>query len=54
MYRYTSVSKDQRSIAVDDYGNVYVVCANPVNVIVISPDGREHRQVLSKADILDN
>jgi hypothetical protein len=40
------------SITVDDYGHVYVVGANPVNVIVISPDGKEHRQLLSKADRL--
>jgi hypothetical protein len=33
---------------------VYVVCANPANVIVISPDGKEHRQLLSKADRLEN
>jgi hypothetical protein len=49
-----SVLKTPRSITVDDYGNVYVVGANPVNVIVISPDGKEHRQLLSKADRLDN
>jgi hypothetical protein len=31
-----------------------VVYANPVNVIVISPDGKEHRQLFSKADKLEN
>jgi sugar lactone lactonase YvrE len=50
----TSVLKTPRSISVDDYGNVYVIDANPVNVIVISPDGKEHRQLLSKADRLEN
>jgi hypothetical protein len=45
-----SVLKTPRAITVDDYGNVYVINANPVNVIVISPDGKEHRQLLSKAD----
>ena len=49
-----SVFKTPRSVTVDDYGNVYVVYANPVNVIVISPDGKEHRQLLSKADRLEN
>jgi hypothetical protein len=49
-----SVLKTPRSITVDDYGNVYVIDANPVNVIVISPDGKEHRQLLSKADRLEN
>jgi hypothetical protein len=50
----TSVSKDQRSIAVDDYGNVYVVGPRSANVIVISPDGKKHKQLLSKTDRLDN
>jgi hypothetical protein len=49
----TSVLKRPLSITVDDYGNVYVVSAKSVNVIVISPDGKEHRQLLSKADRLD-
>ena len=49
-----SVLNAPSSITVDDYGHVYVVGANPVNVIVISPDGKEHRQLLSKADRLDN
>ena len=50
----TSVSKDQRSIAVDDYGNVYVVDPRSANVIVISPDGKKHKQLLSKTERLDN
>jgi hypothetical protein len=49
-----SVLKTPRSITVDDYGNVYVVCADPVNVIVISADGKKHRLLLSKADRLEN
>ena len=56
LWKFTdkSVLKTPRSITVDDYGNVYVVCANPANVIVISPDGKEHRRLLSKADRLEN
>jgi DNA-binding beta-propeller fold protein YncE len=50
----TSVSKDQHSIAVDNYGNVYVVGPRSANVIVISPDGKKHKQLLSKTDRLDN
>jgi hypothetical protein len=49
-----SVLKTPRAITVDNYGTVYVIDANPVNVIVISPDGKEHRQLLSKADRLNN
>ena len=48
-----SVLKDPRSITVDDYGHVYVVGANSTNVIVISPNGKEHRTLLSTAGILD-
>ena len=48
-----SVLKDPRSITVDDYGHVYVVGANSTNVIVISPNGKEHITLLSTAGILD-
>jgi DNA-binding beta-propeller fold protein YncE len=51
MYRYTSVSKDQSYIAVDDNGNVYVVGHRSANVIVIS---HKHKQLLSKTNRLDN
>ena len=56
LWKFTdkSVLKTPRSVTVDDYGNVYVVCANPAHVIVISPDGKEHKQLLSKADRLEN
>ena len=45
----TSVLKRPLSIAVDDYGNVYVVDCESANVVVISPDGKEYRQLLSNA-----
>jgi hypothetical protein len=55
LWKFTdkSVLKTTLSVTVDDYGNVYVVCANPAKVIVISPDGKEHIQLLSKADRLE-
>ena len=46
---FTSVLKVSRGIAVDDYGNVYVVDCESANVVVISPDGKEYRQLLSNA-----
>ena len=49
-----SLLKTPQSITADDYGNVYVFGTNPVNVIAISPDGKEHKQLLSKAYRLDN
>jgi sugar lactone lactonase YvrE len=37
-------------ITVDNDGNVYVVGAFNSNVVVISPDGKRHRQLLSSED----
>ena len=41
-------------ISVDNDGNVYVVCCRSSNVVVISTDGRRHRQLLSSEDGLKN
>jgi hypothetical protein len=35
---------------VDNDGNVYVVGCNTNNVVVISPDGQDHNQLLSSKD----
>jgi len=37
-------------ISVDNDGNVYVVGYVSNNVVVISPDGQRHRQLLSSKD----
>jgi DNA-binding beta-propeller fold protein YncE len=37
-------------ISIDNDGNVYVVGHNTNNVVVISPDGQRHRQLLSSKD----
>jgi hypothetical protein len=48
--------KDERvlrcplGISVDNNGNVYVVGRDSINVMVISPDGHRHRQLLSSKD----
>ena len=41
-------------ISVDNNGNVYVVGRNSSNVVVIPPDGKRHRQLLSSKDGLKN
>ena len=52
--------KDERvmqcplGISVDNDGNVYVVGYNSNNVVVFSPDGQRHRQVLSGMDGIVN
>ena len=51
-FKDTSVLKDSRGISVDNDGNVYVVGRNSNTVVVISPDGQRHRQVLSSGDCL--
>ena len=52
--------KDERliqyplGVSVDNDGNVYVVGYDSNNVVVISPDGQRHRQLLSSKDGLVN
>ena len=41
-------------ISVDNDGNVYVAGFDSINVVVISPDGQRHRQLLSNKDGLVN
>jgi DNA-binding beta-propeller fold protein YncE len=44
------VLQDPLGISVDNDGNVYVVGNSTNNVVVISPDGQRHRQLLSSKD----
>ena len=53
-FKYSSVLQDPRGISVDNDGNVYVVGCSSNNVVVISPDGQRHRQLLSSEDGLVN
>ena len=48
------VLRAPRGISVDNDGNVYVVGYKSNNVVVISPDGQSHRQLLSSKDGLVN
>ncbi|CAC5385993.1 unnamed protein product [Mytilus coruscus] len=45
-----SILKDPRGIDVDNYGYVYVMGVKSYNVVVISPDGQQHREMLAKSD----
>ncbi|VDI13132.1 Hypothetical predicted protein [Mytilus galloprovincialis] len=49
-YRNKSVLGVPNGIAVDNYGNVFVAGRTPSNVVIISNDGKLHRQVLTKED----
>ncbi|CAC5384866.1 unnamed protein product [Mytilus coruscus] len=52
-YNYRDILRFSRGISVDNDGNVYVVGQRSNNVVVISPDGQRHREVLSNKDGLD-
>ncbi|CAC5379973.1 unnamed protein product [Mytilus coruscus] len=49
-FRNTSVLRDPLGISADNYGNVFVVGYSSKNVVVISPNGKRYRQLLSHAD----
>ena len=46
--------KDPRGVTVDNDGNVYVTSYRSSSVVVIEPDGRQGRQILSSDDGLKN
>jgi hypothetical protein len=48
------VLRGPRGISVDNDGNVYIVGCDSNNVVVISPDGQRHRQLLCSTDGLVN
>ena len=49
-FKDEGVLQSPRGISVDNDGNVYVVGHDSSNVVVISPDGQRHRQLLSSKD----
>jgi hypothetical protein len=49
-FKDNRVLQDPHGISVDNDGNVYVVGHISSNVVVISPDGQRHRQLLSSKD----
>jgi outer membrane protein assembly factor BamB len=53
-YRDESVLTDARGVTVDNDGNVYVTSYRSSSVVVIEPDGRQGRQILSSDDGLKN
>jgi DNA-binding beta-propeller fold protein YncE len=53
-FKDKSVLQGPRDISVDNDRNVYVVGRASNNVMVISPDGQRHRQLLSSKDDLVN
>ncbi|CAG2216634.1 unnamed protein product [Mytilus edulis] len=52
-FKNENVLKFPVGISADNDGNVYVVGFESDNVVVISPDGQKHRELLTKRDGLD-
>ncbi|CAG2194883.1 unnamed protein product [Mytilus edulis] len=53
-FKNNSVLNHPYGIDVDSDGNVYVVGLSSNNVVLISPDGQRHREVLTRSDGLFN
>ncbi|XP_052065988.1 centromere protein F-like isoform X1 [Mytilus californianus] len=53
-FKNESILKFPFGISVDNDGNVYVIGRDSCNVVVISPDGKRHRQILSANEGLRN
>ncbi|CAG2205880.1 unnamed protein product [Mytilus edulis] len=49
-----SVLKVPAGITVDDKGNVFVVGRESCNVLILSPDGKQYKQILNKENDLNN
>ena len=49
-YKDGSVLNDQRGVTVDNNSNVYVTSFNSNKVVVLEPDGRHGRQLISSGD----
>ncbi|XP_063399481.1 uncharacterized protein LOC134684130 [Mytilus trossulus] len=47
-FKNDSVLKNQGGITVDDKGNVFVVGMSSKNIVVISPDGKQHKEIQIK------
>ena len=49
-FKDESVLNDPRGVTVDNDGNVYVTSCSSSSVVVLEPDGRQGRQILSSDD----
>ncbi|VDI39821.1 Hypothetical predicted protein [Mytilus galloprovincialis] len=48
------ILKTPRGITVDDKGNIFVVGRKSCNVLIISPDGKQYKQILNKENGLND
>ena len=54
VYKDVSVLKDPRGVTVDNNYNVYVTSYSSNQVVVLEPDGRQGRQLISSEDGLNS
>lgn len=54
IFKNESILNSPRGISVDNDGNVYVVGNVSNNVVVLSADGQQHKEILSTRDGLSN
>ena len=52
-FKDENVLREPRGIALDKNSNVYVADRSTNNVVVLSPDGNNYREILTKSDGLD-
>ena len=53
-FKDVSVLKDPWGVTVDNNSNVYVTSVSSNEIVVIEPDGREGRQLISSEDGLNS
>ncbi|XP_052087685.1 uncharacterized protein LOC127724677 [Mytilus californianus] len=49
-FNYKSVLQQPRGGAFDNFGNLYITGESSYNVVVLSSDGKQHREILSRSD----
>ncbi|XP_063399493.1 uncharacterized protein LOC134684140 [Mytilus trossulus] len=47
-FKEETILKEPRGITTDDNGNIFVVCRESCNVLILSPDGKQYKQILNK------
>ncbi|CAC5394113.1 unnamed protein product [Mytilus coruscus] len=52
-FKYNSILKKPSGITVNNDGNVYVVGERSCNVVIISNNGKQHKEILTKTDGLN-
>ncbi|CAG2212220.1 unnamed protein product [Mytilus edulis] len=49
-FKYESILNQPRGATFDNYGNLYITGESSCNVVVLSSDGKQHREILTGSD----